>query len=200
VKLVPGGVEAATALTNGDAAMHIKAPDLLFWMHDNLKAAVEDFGQGPMPQDAANATPATLTGGAAWMFSPKAAPEVLQAAVEWSVYRDFDLGTYELDLKTKKERGELVGIPSLPLFTGDYQAKRDEILKKYINVPLENFAPYASATHIAMKPEPPKEAQKLYTELASVLEAVVSDKNADVKALLDASVKTFQAQVLDQAQ
>ncbi len=195
VKLVQDGVAAATSLTNGEAAMHIKAPDLLFWMHDNLGAKVENYGEGPMPQAGGNAT---LTGGAAWLFSPKASPEVLQAAVEWSLYRDFDLATYELDLKTKKERGELIGIPSLPLFTGDYQAKRDEILKQYVNVPLENFAPYMNATNITMKPEPPVEAQKLYTELANVLGAIASDKNADPQSLLDESVKMFQAQVLDQ--
>lgn len=194
IKVVTGGVDAAKALTNGEVAMHVKAPDLLFWMKDNLQAKVEDFGEGPLPQAGGNAT---LTGGAAWLFNPKSPPEVLQAAVEWSIYRDFNLDTYELDLKTKRERGELIGIPSLPLFTGDYQAKRDAILAKYVNVPLENFAPYVNATNLKAKAEPPVEAQKLYAELANVLQKIVADPTADPKAILDASAKTFQAQVLD---
>ncbi len=48
-----------------------------------------------------------------------------------------------------------------------------------------------------MKFEEPYFAQELYGILDAVLQSVLTDKNADPKALLDKAVNDFQTQYLD---
>jgi ABC-type glycerol-3-phosphate transport system substrate-binding protein len=178
-------------------AMAIMAPDALRSLKTQYEANIEDFGIGPMPQGGGDAT---LAGGAAWMFNPQSSPEALQAAFEWTVFRDFNLSAYESDLQGQLERDQLVGWPELPLFTGDFQQQRAAIVEQYANAPLQNYAPYVAATNIQLKPEPPIEAQKLYAILDTVMQTVLTDPDADPQQALDDAVQQFQTQVLDQMQ
>jgi ABC-type glycerol-3-phosphate transport system substrate-binding protein len=175
-------------------AMAVMAPDALLALKSQFEAPIEDFGMGPLPQAGGNAT---LAGGAAWMFNPNASPEVLQAAFEWTVTRDFGLAAFESDLQGQQERGQLVGWPQLPLFTGEFQQQRDVIVAKYANAPTQNYAPYLNAS-LAPRPEPPIETQKMYAILDTAVQAVLTDESADPQTVLDTAAREFQTQVLDQ--
>ena len=138
-----------------------------------------------------------MAGGAAWIFNPKSSPEVIKAAFEWTVNRDFNLQAFESDLQGQKERDALIGWPQLPLFTGAYRQQRDAIVAKYANAPVENYKPYADAK-LQLRPEPPIETQKMYAELDNAMQAVLTDEAADPKAVLDQAAQQFQTTVLDQ--
>lgn len=181
-------------LANGEVAMAVMAPDALQGMKTQFEANIEDFGMGPLPQAGGNAT---LAGGAAWMFNPKSPPEVLEAAFDWTVNRDFNLEAFEADLRGQQERGQLVGLPSLPLFRGEFQQQRDAIVARYTNVPLQNYEAYTNA-NLQLRPEPPVETQKLYGVLDTVMQAILTDESADPQTVLDQAVQEFQTQVLDQ--
>lgn len=180
----------------GKVAMTIAAGDTLKWMVGNM----EDFdfevaGFGRMPDGGGNAT---LGGGNVWLYNPKSDPEVLKEAVAYNVWRDFDLESFENDIKAQAERGDLVGFPQVNIFTGELGEKREEIIKKYANAPLENYVNFNNA-EVEIKGEPPIEAQALYTELGLVYQKVMSQKNPDIQAILDESAAKFQRQVLDRA-
>lgn len=178
----------------GKVAMTIAAGDTLKWMVGNMpdfKFTVAGFGR--MPDGGANAT---LGGGNVWLYNPKTSPAVLAEAVAYNLWRDFDLESMENDVKAQVERKDLVGFPMLNIFTGEYGVKRQEIIAKYANAPVKNYANFNNSK-VTVRGEPPVEAQALYTELGLVLQQVLADKNSDIPALLAASVAKFQAQVLD---
>jgi ABC-type glycerol-3-phosphate transport system substrate-binding protein len=165
-------------------------------LKDKYQADINDFGLAAMPQGGANAT---LGGGYAFMFNANASPEELQAAVDWVLFRYFDLQNYEAGLKLNSERGDAIGFPEPPLFNGGLQTQRDEILAKYANVPSELYAPFKDGMQtITIRTEPPIEVQKMYAALDSAVQAVLTDPNAEPKQLLDDTAQQFQSQVLDQ--
>lgn len=188
--------DALKLLAEEKVAMAIMAPDALPTLKAQFGAKIADFGIGPLPQGGGNAT---LTGGAAWLFNPRSSPEVLKAAFEWTINRDFNLSAFESDLKDQAAKGGLVGWPQLPLFGGDFQQERNAIMAKYTNAPTDNYLPYVRA-RLQSRPEPPVETQKMYTELDTVMSAVLTNPNADPQQLLRAAGERFQRTVLDQRQ
>ena len=181
-------------LATGQVAMAVMAPDALQSLKAQFQANIDDFGMGALPQGGGNAT---LAGGAAWIFNPKSSPDVIKAAFDWTVNRDFNLAAYESDLKAQQERGDLVGWPQLPLFGGDFQKQRDAIVAKYANAPVQNYQAYSTAT-LQLRPEPPIETQKMYAVLDTAMQAVLTDETADPKQVLDQAASQFQSTVLDQ--
>jgi len=183
-------------IATGQAAMAIEAGDAF----SNIKQKFEDvnmgdFGFGILPQNGGNAT---LTGGAAWMFNPKSSPDVLAAAVEWVLYHDFDLTNYEDTLKANQASGLLIGAPELPIFTGAFQTKRQDLTNQYANAPVNNYRPFTEGmANIKLVPEPPANTQQMYAALDTAVQAILTDKNADPKQALDKAQQQFQ-KVLDQ--
>lgn len=180
-------------LAAGEVGMAVMAGDAMRDVVGKFGANRDDLGMGPLPQAGGNAT---LAGGAAWVFNSKSDPKVIEAAFEWTINRDFDLKAYEADLKSQQQSGALVGWPALPLFIGSFQEQRDEILAKYANAPVDNYAAYLDAT-VQLRSEPPIETQKMYAELDTAMQAVLTDETADPKTVLDQAAARFQTTVLD---
>lgn len=170
-------------------AMALMAGDALQAMKTQYQAQIEDFGIGPLPQGGGNAT---LAGGAAWLFNPNSAPEVRQAAFEWTMFRDFSLAGYESDLKGLRERDALVGWPQLPLFIGSFQQQREDVLARYANAPVENYRAFNDAT-LRLRAEPEFQTQKMYAVLDTAMHAILADPATDPQQALDAAVREYQA-------
>ncbi|MBN2658971.1 MAG: extracellular solute-binding protein [Spirochaetales bacterium] len=179
-------------LSTGRVAMAMMAGDNLRTMKEQYEAPLEDFGMGPLPQEGGNAT---LAGGAAWMFSPNLEPEVLEAAVEWTLFQTFD--NYESDIMQQAGRGQLVGWPELPVFTGSAEKERQVIKEKYANAPVENYTPFVEDTAVQLRAEPPVETQKMYLILDVVMQKILTDPFADVEQSLIEAEREFQTFVLD---
>lgn len=183
-------------MATGQAAMSIQAGDSL----SNIKQKFEDvnmddLGMGILPQHGGNAT---LTGGSTWMFNPKSSPDVLAAAVEWTLYHEFDLQNYEDSLKADKAGGILIGWPQLPIFEGDFQQKRQALTNKYANAPVNNYKPYQDGmAGIKLRPEPPTDTQDMYKALDTAVQSILTNKGADPKKALDQAQQQFQ-KVLNQ--
>lgn len=181
-------------LATNKVAMVVMAPDQLNTLKSQYQANLDDFGIGPMPQNGGNAA---LTGGNIFIFNPKSSAAVIKAAFDYVIYSNFDLDVMESNLAAQSAAGQVVGAPTNVLFTGEFQQKINDLTKKYANVPLANYAPFLSST-AALRPEPRTETQKMYAALDPVVQAVLTNPNADPQALLDQAAKQFQ-QVLDQA-
>lgn len=183
-------------MATGQVSMSIQAADSLPYIRETFSDAdINQFGLGILPQ---NGGSATLAGGSVWMFNPNSAPEVLAAAVDFSLFREFDLQNLDASLAADQARGALVGWPQLPIFTGDFQAQRQAVFDKYSNAPTANYAPFVNgAAGIALRAEPPIETQQLYAAIDAAVQAILTDDSADPRSLLDQAAQQFQTQVLD---
>jgi multiple sugar transport system substrate-binding protein len=181
-------------LATGKVAMVVMAPDMLGTLKSQYQAKLEDFGIGPMPQNGGNAA---LTGGNVFVFNPKSASEVIKTAFNYVLYAYFDLNVLEDQMASASAAGQVIGGPTNILFTGDFQKKLDELAAKYANVPLQNYKPFTSAS-LTLRAEPRTQTQKMYAALDSVMQAVLTDRNASPKTLLDQAAQQFQ-QLLDQS-
>ncbi len=184
--------DLVSLMAAGQLGMGIMAGDELRRIKAQFEGDMSTFGMGPLPQAGGNAT---LAGGATWMFNPNSNDEALEAVVQWSIFQTFE--NYENDLASQAERGQLVGWPQLPVFTGEKQAEREAILARYANAPIELYAPFNNATEIVPRPEPTVETQQLYRDLDIVIQAVLTDPFADAEKVLRQVERQFQEQVLD---
>ncbi|MFJ4407107.1 ABC transporter substrate-binding protein [Streptomyces sp. NPDC088910] len=158
----------------------------------------DDFGVASMPQSGGNAT---LTGGDIYMVPKSADTKHAAAAVKWLTF-----AYAEPQYSTEAAAGQAkalaadpksaVGVPTLPVFDTARQTEINAAIKPYVNVKLDNFAPYTQGLgKLDLKPEPPYEAQTLYTALDPVVQAVLTDRGADVDALLAKAEKDVNAKL-----
>lgn len=167
---------------------------------DNL--AMSALPIGPTGQ------PATLLGGAAYMFSASSTPEQLDAAFKWLAIKGFTVDSSPealqgLDDATKnnKEQNMIVGPHDMASWVDGPRAKAEQdIIDKYTNVNMALFQDYMNNGTAGMRPEVPINAQELYKTLDVVIQSVLTNKNADPKALLDRAVSEFQRDYLDKVQ
>jgi ABC-type glycerol-3-phosphate transport system substrate-binding protein len=179
-------------LATNKVAMVVMAPDQLNTLKAQFQADLTNFGIGPMPQNGGNAA---LTGGNIFIFNPKSSPAAIKAAFDYVIYSNFNLDVMENSLAIQASAGQVVGAPTNVLFTGSFQQKIQALNAKYANVPLENYAPFINST-VALRPEPRNQTQKMYAALDPVMQAILTNPNADPQALLNQAAQQFQ-QILD---
>jgi len=197
-----GNVPQVQDFSAGKVVMTIADGGTLSWMKDNMgsfpgveKFDLSDVGMGRLPDGGGNGS---LGGGNMWMYNINSTPEAVEASVAWNLWRDFDLTAYEQDLKTRAEAGAVIGYPEVQIFGGEYGAKRAEILAKYANAPTANYENY-NASPVTVMGEPAVKANEMKDALGLALQTILTTDNADVQAILDAAVATFQQTVLDVA-
>ena len=98
------------------------------------------------------------------------------------------------DAKALKANKQPVGVPALPIFDKKTLDQYYVWIKDYINVPTAQMTNFTS--QIFNQPivtEPRYNTQDLYAALDPVVQAVLTDKNADINALLDAANAKVQA-------
>ncbi|GCF07037.1 extracellular solute-binding protein [Dictyobacter arantiisoli] len=181
-------------LATNKVAMVVMAPDEMTSFKFQYQANLDNYGIGPMPQNGGNAS---LTGGNVFVFNPKSAQNVLKTAVDFVLYSKFDLGALENQYKNANSNGRLVGLPINVIFVGEFRQKLNDLANKYKNVPVQNYQPFASST-LKLRAEPRNQTQKMYAQLDSVMQAVLTNANANPQSLLDQAAQQFQ-QVLDQS-
>lgn len=175
-------------LATGKVAMVIMAPDMLGTLKTQYQANLDNFGIGPMPQNGGNAA---LTGGNVFVFNPKSSQDVIKTAFDYVLYSNFDLNVLEDQFANAASAGQVVGGPTNILFTGDFQKKLEALSAKYANVPTQNYKPF-TASSLTLRPEPRYQTQKMYAALDPVMQAVLTDQNADPKALLNQAAQQVQ--------
>jgi multiple sugar transport system substrate-binding protein len=179
-------------LATNKIAMAVMAPDEMTAFKFQYQANLDDFGIGPMPQNGGNAA---LTGGNVFIFNPRSAQNVLKAAVDYVLYSGFNLSVLESQYKDATKNQTLVGLPTNIIFVGAFQQQLTALGNKYANVPVSNYKPFADS-NLALRAEPRNQTQKMYALLDSVMQAVLTNANANPQTLLDQASQQFQ-QVLD---
>jgi ABC-type glycerol-3-phosphate transport system substrate-binding protein len=185
------------AFAAGQIGMFTGGSDLYTAMvqNDNLQTA--DYGVTVIPL-ASDPNAGVLGGGTLVAVNVVTTEAQRDAAVAWiDFYWMNKLLTQDgavSDAKALKANNQAVGVPTLPIFD---KATYDQVqvwIKDYINVPTAQMTPFTSKIFDQnLVTEPTVHTQDLYAALDPVLQAVLTDKNANIDALLAAANKQVQS-------
>jgi len=184
------------ALISGRVAMTIYAGDQFNWVYTQFPDAdLTQFGYAAAPAGPNGRI--TLSGGNLWMVSGSATADEQEAAAYFQLWRQFD----PVEMQTAIEvTTEAVGMPTLPMFVGDYQAQFAAFREAYNKLPVENYAPFIDAVtggEVTVQAEPSPNVQDYYAEIGALVSEVLSVEDVDIPARLSEVAQDFQAFVLD---
>ncbi len=200
--------QAPQLLAAGEAAMLLRAPDFVNSL-PGMGVDNEDFGMFPMP--AGPKRHVTLLGGSAYMFDVKATDDQVDAAMRWTkLYTSADLTedykrSYIENKEINKEKGIAIGLLELSNWaegTDVLKFQREYTLEN-ATVDLKNYQEYndfvtgKAYKDLEVQPEEPMCAQDLYAVVDSLVQAVFTDKNADIPKLVKKACEDFQRDSLD---
>jgi multiple sugar transport system substrate-binding protein len=139
-----------------------------------------------------------LGGGTLAVVSANADDAVQAAAVKWIDFyymaKLTDRDAAVLDAKTLAESKAPVGSPQLPVFDKATYDRMLEWTAEYVNVPLEQMTPYTDGMFDQpLLTEPTRSTQEVYALLDPVVQSVLTDRNADIGALLAQAEADAQA-------
>lgn len=191
-------------LGTGAAAMYIGANDAVNQPTQVNGLPVDKLAMCALPAGPSGAQ-YSLSGGTPYMFSKDATPEQINAALDYlevmgkaPVVTDDSIKGMEADAQNRVTNGVPV-IPRFPSWVAqDILDAEAKIATDFGNVDTKMFESYFNAIKTSgnLRTEEPGSAQDLYAELTKVLQAVVTDKDADVAALMKTADENYQ-KILD---
>lgn len=153
----------------------------------------------PMPAMNKGGEHVGVLGGNYWIVNPQESPEVQQAAFDFTTFDMFsdDLTALKTSLEARKAKGQIYVYGNAAY----YYKPDSEVAKNTLSL-LDQYPETVYKVDpqvleaINGIPEPTYNAQEFYAAITNVMQEVFSNKNADVKALLDEAAKNFDAEVL----
>ncbi len=144
----------------------------------------------------------TMIGGAYYVFNENATDEEIEVAfryLDWvgegRSFNEDTMAKMKEDLEVKKGNGELIGaLPASP-YTDDDPKRAYEIklyTEELININVNHVKLYNDQSNIEWQQEEPVEAQALYAALDNAVQAVLTDKDADCKKLIEEAYNNFK--------
>ena len=176
------------AFAAGNVGMYISGSDVFTNLVQASKIDPSIYGLAPLPL-AKSKKAGVLGGGTLAAVKPSASKSEKAAALKWI---DF---FYEQPLITKSQavrnaktlvaNKQPVGVPALPVFNKKQYELANTWIKPYINVPINQMKPFTTGIfNQTVIPEPAVATQSVYHSLDAVVEAVLTNKNADVQGML----------------
>jgi multiple sugar transport system substrate-binding protein len=176
------------AFAAGNVGMYISGSDVYTNLVQASNIDPSIYGLAPIPL-AKNKNAGVLGGGTLVAVRPSANSAEKAAAMKWI---DF---FYEEPLISKPQairnaqtlvaNKQPVGVPALPLFNKAQYDLANTWIKPYINVPIAQMKPFLSGIfNQQLIPEPEASTQSVYHSLDAPVEAVLTNKGADIQSLL----------------
>jgi multiple sugar transport system substrate-binding protein len=187
------------AFAAGNVGMYINGSDVYTNLVSASNIDPSIYGLATIPL-AKNAKAGVLGGGTLVGVRPDANAASRAAAVKWI---DF---FYERPLvqkaqairnaKTLVASKQPVGVPALPIFNKTQYDLANSWIKPYINVPQKQMKPFLTSIFSQkLIPEPAASTQSVYHSLDAAVEAVLTDKNANVLQLLQQANNAAQSAI-----
>jgi multiple sugar transport system substrate-binding protein len=184
------------AFSAGQIGMFTGGSDLYTNMVQNNSLKPDDYGVTTIPLES-SPTAGVLGGGTLAAVNVVTRDDQRDAAVKWIdfyyIQKLISQDGAVADAQALKANNQPVGVPALPIFDKATYDQSQQWIKDFINVPTAQMTGFTSK--IFDQPivtEPTVETQKLYAALDPVVQAVLTDKNADIDALLAAANKQVQ--------
>ncbi|MDR0488761.1 MAG: extracellular solute-binding protein [Propionibacteriaceae bacterium] len=190
------------AFAAGQCGMYTSGQDVYVNLVDANGMSPDIYGLAMVPLEGADS--GVLGGGTLAAISVNADDATKAAAVKWISY--FYLGRYVDQAgavaytEIAVANGTPVGVPELPIFSDAALKDYQTWIEPYINVPVDQMTPFTSQIGSAkLVNEPPVSTQDVYAALDPVVQAVLTDQNADIDALL-AEANVAAQREIDRAQ
>lgn len=191
-----------TQLGTGGAAMYIGANDAVNQPTQVNGLPLDKFAMCPIP--AGDGGQYSLYGGTPYFFSKDATSAEINAALDYlEIMGKAPVATEAsvAGMKADAENKVAQGIPVIQRFScwvaQDVLDAEAAIVKEYGNVDPKMFESYFEATGSdGLRLEEPGSTQDMYAELTKVLQAVLTDEDADVAALMQQANENYQS-ILD---
>jgi ABC-type glycerol-3-phosphate transport system substrate-binding protein len=180
-----GGINQAFAA--GQVGMYVGGSDVYNSLVTENDVDPDSYGLTVLPLEGDDA--GLLGGGTIVGVRPDASDAERAAAVKWIDFFYMSKLTEEdqavADAEALKASDGPIGTPTLPIFDEEQLAESDGWVADFVNVPLEQMMPFKdNILDQELVPEPSVEAQATYAELDAVVQAVLTDENADIDELL----------------
>ena len=184
---------------SGNIGMYTSGSDVYTSLIRSNGLNPDDYGLTVIPQDGDD--PGVLGGGDIAVVSPTIGADEKAAAVKWIDFyymqKLLNKDAAIADAKTLVASDQAVGTPVLPVLSQEEYTKAQEWIQPYVNVPVDQMKGFFDGI-FSQKPvaEPKGHTQEIYGLLDTVIQAVLTDQNADIDALLTQADKDAQA-ILD---
>jgi ABC-type glycerol-3-phosphate transport system substrate-binding protein len=183
---------------SGQTAMYPSGSDVLTSLVQQNGVDPKNYGLALIPTEGKGS--GVLSGGNVAVVSPSASQAEQEASVKWIDFyymqKLLDQKAAVADAKSLVANKQPVGVPQLPIFDKKQLDTSLGWIDQYINVPKANVAPFQDGIfEQTVIPEPAKHTQELYAALDSVVQAVLTDRNADIESLLKGVDTQIQALV-----
>ena len=184
------------AFAAGNVGMYVSGSDVYTNLVQASNIDPSIYGVTTIPL-AKNKTAGVLGGGTLVAVRPDANAAAKAAAVKWiDFYYIRKLVTKSQAIRNAKSlvaNKQPVGVPALPLFNKKQYDLANSWIKPYINVPTAQMAPFTSRIFgQKLIPEPAVATQGVYHSLDTVVQAVLTDRNANIPQLLQQANDTAQ--------
>ena len=164
-----------------------------------------------MPLPAGPKRHVTLLGGSAYMISANSTDDQTDAAMRWiSITSNYKLTekikeNKEKEYETKADKNQAIGIFELSNWSEDTEVVKWErqYEMEHVNVDLKKVAEYnnfitgVDYEEIEIQAEEPMCAQELYAIIDGLIQEIFTNKNVDIKKIVEKANAEFQRDYLD---
>jgi multiple sugar transport system substrate-binding protein len=176
------------AFAAGKIGMFINGSDIYTFLVQAAKLDPKIYGIAPLPL-AKTKTAGILGGGSIAVVRPDTKGPKLDAAMKWIDFFYMEKLVKKAaalrDARILAANKQPVGVPAFPIFNKKQYDLANTWVKPYINVPIAQMAPFLKGVFKQnLYPEPAASTQSVYHALDPVVQAVFTDKNADIAKLL----------------
>jgi len=188
------------AFAAGQVAMYTSGSDVFTSLVQTNDLDQSTYGLAALPLEGDDA--GVLTGGTLAAMPANVDEAKKEAAIKWIDFfylaKLVDEDRAVADAETLVANDQPVGTPVLPMFSQEQYEQNQAWIEDLINVPLDQMTGYTDTMFdLPLVGEPSQKTQEIYALLDPVVQAVLTDENADVDALLD-QVNTQAQALLDQ--
>ena len=192
-----------TQFSTDQLAMYFRPADEASSLVDTYGISKDNIAQCRVPEGTTGRV--AQMGGTVYMVANNATEEQKVACGKWLDFIgmsprviDGSEEKAEENMKTYVEKGYVVGLNSMPIWsTKERQELNDRLNKQYCNVNRKMFEDYEKYDTVTIKPEEPQKCQELYSLLDSCIQAVLTNRDADPAKLIHQAAADFQTNYLD---
>jgi multiple sugar transport system substrate-binding protein len=194
-----GWSDVNQAFAAGQVGMYISGSDVYTNLVQASNIDPSIYGVTTIPL-ASTKTAGVLGGGTLAAVRPDASPAEIAAAVKWiDFYYEQPLvneAQAVRNAKTLAASKQPVGVPALPVFNKAQYLLANTWIKPYVNVPSAQMLPFKTGIFSQqLIPEPEASTQSVYHALDPVVEAVLTDQNANISSLLQQANSAAQTAI-----
>jgi multiple sugar transport system substrate-binding protein len=189
------------AFAAGKIGMFINGSDIYTFLVQAANLDPKIYGIAPLPL-AKNKTAGVLGGGSIAVVRPDTKGAKLAAAMKWIDFFYMEKLVKKTaalrDARILVANKQPVGVPAFPIFNKAQYLLANSWVKPYINVPIKQMSPFLTGIFKQnLYPEPAASTQSVYHALDPVVQAVFTDRNANISGLLGQANEVAQKAIRD---